>query len=214
MPIALVTCGPAHEPIDAVRRITNHSTGELGAVLSETLQASGFDVVCLRGESAPHPPPPCARVIAFSTNGSLAEALEDLPDLPAVVFHAAALADFHVAPVLGQTPTDAKISSDTAELVLTLRPAKKILPQLRGLFPEALIVGWKYEVDGDTVESLGRARSQITRARTDACVLNGPAYGPGFGFVEADRDEPLHLADKASLARHLTDWAKEKLIRP
>ena len=45
MPLALVTCGPAFEPIDEVRRITNQSTGELGSLLSETLAGANFEVL-------------------------------------------------------------------------------------------------------------------------------------------------------------------------
>ena len=55
MPLALVTCGPAYEPIDEVRRITNQSTGELGSLLSETLARANFEVLCLRGEMAVYP---------------------------------------------------------------------------------------------------------------------------------------------------------------
>lgn len=212
MPVALVTCGPAHEPIDAVRRITNHATGEVGTLLSTVLHEAGFKVVCLRGESASYPPPTTAEVIPFSTNKSLAAALEDLPTAPVVIFHAAALADFCLSSISGLTPNEGKIRSDVSELVLTLRPAEKILPSFRALFPEALIVGWKYEVDGEQADCLSLARSQITRARTDACVANGPAYGPGFGLVEAGIESVSHLPDKAGLARHLVDWTRKKLI--
>lgn len=211
MPVALVTCGPAHEPIDSVRRITNHATGEIGTLLSAALDDAGFQVVCLRGESASSPAPTRAEVIPFSTNTSLAAALEDLPDAPAVIFHAAALADFCLSSISGPSTNDGKIRSDLPELVLTFRPAKKILPNFRALFPEALIVGWKYEVDGEQADCLSLARSQITRARTDACVANGPAYGPGFGFLDADVEMVSHLPDKATLARHLVDWTRVKL---
>ena len=44
-----------------VRRITNQSTGELGTILAETLAASGFEVLCLRGEAATRPEPTNAK---------------------------------------------------------------------------------------------------------------------------------------------------------
>ena len=135
MPLALVTCGPAHEPIDGVRRITNQSTGELGTILSECLSAHGFEVLCLRGEMAAHPAPKNAKVVAFSTNASLMNILERLPVQPVAVFHAAALCDFMVHRIEG-TDEARKIRSTVAELHLILRPAEKILPRLRALFPE------------------------------------------------------------------------------
>ena len=212
-PLALVTCGPAYEPVDGVRRITNHSTGELGTVLCEALHTAGFRTICLRGEMATFPAPPSAGLIAFSTNTSLAEELEKIPENPAVIFHAAALCDFVLARTEG-AQSEKKIPSDTAELTITLRPAEKILPRFRPLFPESLIVGWKYELDGTRTDVLAKAHQQITRAATDACVVNGSAYGAGFGLIEIDTDEPIHFSDKPALCHHLAQWAREKLTRP
>jgi len=205
MPLALVTCGPAYEPIDDVRRITNHSTGELGTILSNALHAGGFHVLCLRGEMATHPAPSDGEVIPFSTNFSLEQELEKLPEAPAVIFHAAALCDFTVE---AGSASGKKIRSN-AELTLTLRPTGKILPRLRPLFNEALIVGWKYELEGTHADALARARSQISHARTDACVVNGAAYGEGFGLVEDGAVD--HFPDKEALGAHLVRWTLEKL---
>ena len=42
---------------------------------------------------------------------------------------------------------------------------------------------------------------------TDACVLNGNAYGSGFGVISR-AGEQTHLPDKAALCRFLIDWAE------
>jgi phosphopantothenoylcysteine synthetase/decarboxylase len=210
MPFALVTCGPAHEPIDSVRSITNNSTGELGTILSESLAAAGFEVLCLRGESAGHPPPRNARVLGFSTNASMAALLETLAIRPEAIFHAAALCDFIVQRIEG-ADQERKIRSDTAELHLILRPAQKILPRLRSLFPHSLIVGWKYELDGSRSDAIERARQQIEASDTDACVLNGSAYGAGFGFLTREHKDVEHLDDKPSLCKFLAKWTLETL---
>ena len=212
MPLALVTCGPAHEPIDEVRRITNQSTGEIGTILSETLSASGFEVLCLRGEMAGHPAPKNASVVAFSTNASLMAILETLAVQPAAVFHAAALCDFMVHRIEG-TEGARKIRSNVAELHLILRPAEKILPRLRVLFRDSVIVGWKYELDGSRADAIARAREQITNSNTDACVVNGSAYGKGFGFLARGSEELPHLAGKAELCAFLAGWTLEALTR-
>ncbi len=210
-PLAIVTCGPAYEPIDAVRRITNHSTGELGSILAETLAADGFEVLCLRGEMASFPAPRGVEVIAFSTNDSLRAELEKITESPAAIFHAAALGDFVIVGIEGAEVTG-KIQSSTPELRLVLHPAPKLLPDLRDLFPESLIVGWKYELDGTRSEALARGHKQITTARTDACVVNGAAYGPGLGFLEAgSAEEPREFSDKAVLSTFLTAWALAQL---
>ena len=212
MPLALVTCGPAHEPIDDVRRITNHSTGEIGTILSETLSASGFEVLCLRGEMAGHPAPKNASVVAFSTNASLLKILQTLSVQPSAVFHAAALCDFTVHRIEG-TESARKIRSTVAELHLILRPAEKILPRLRSLFPDSIIVGWKYELDGSCANAIARAREQIKNSRTNACVVNGSAYGTGFGFLTRESEELPHFADKSELCAFLATWTSETVKR-
>lgn len=202
-PIALVTCGPAYEPLDAVRRITNHSTGELGAMLCDTLIAAGFAVTCLRGEMATHPASSSAKVIPFGTNASLLDILEGI-EPPRVLFHAAALCDFSY-----DGEATGKIRSDTPELHIILRPAPKVLPQLRPLFPQALIVGWKYEVDGTREDALALGRRQIAKNNTDACVVNGPAYGEGLGLQEPG--QLTHYASRHEFCTSLANWAAARI---
>ena len=84
-----------------------------------------------------------------------------------------------------------------------LRPAPKVIRQLRALYPNARITGWKYELEGTNEDALARARLQLETCQTDACVLNGAAFGDGFAYLTANsqRDFP----DKAALAKFLTD---------
>jgi len=205
MPFAVITCGPASAPIDKVRRITNFSTGEIGTVLAGAFFHAGFDILCLRGEGATAVPPTCGDVRSFFTNDSLAEALRCLDRQPDVILHAAALSDFEVAEIHG-SDASAKLSSRAGEIQLTLRPAKKILPELRSWFPAARLIGWKYELDGSRDQAVSRAAKQICEARSDACVVTGAAYGPGFGVLTPDGNI-AHFADKPSLAAHLAGIA-------
>ena len=200
-PLACITCGPACEPIDKVRRITNFSTGEIGTVLAGAFLRRGFEVVCFRGDSATFPPPGGADVRPFSTNESLASGLRSLERPPAVVLHAAALCDFVLDSIDGAEGGD-KLSSRAGIIRLSLRPAEKILPKIREWFPEARIVGWKYELDGPRERAISAAAAQIREARTNACVVNGSAYGPGFGLLLPD-DRIQHFPDKPALADYL-----------
>ncbi|MEX1119408.1 MAG: phosphopantothenoylcysteine decarboxylase [Terrimicrobiaceae bacterium] len=201
-PRLLVTCGPAHEPIDEVRRITNQSSGELGATLANTLAEAGFDVTCYRGEGATCPAPRVP-THGFGTNASLEQLLQNEAGKFDAVFHAAALCDFRV-----ENSQHGKIRSDSHGLTISLVPAHKIIRRLRTLFPQALIVGWKYELEGPRENALERGRAQMATCHTDACVVNGRAYGEGFGVLEANSPEVLHLPDKLSLSQHLTGWIK------
>ncbi len=206
----LVTCGPAFEPVDEVRRLTNVSTGELGIVLANELAAAGRRVICFMGEGATCRAPLCGvEVVPFTTNQSLLDRLHPWAgDAVAAVFHAAALCDYRLKQTLddqGRPLTDAKISSRSGRITLEMEPAPKIIGALRSLFPKARIVGWKYELDGSPASALARGWQQIAESRTDVCVVNGRAYGQGFGIcLPPNRVE--RVPDKPSLAQWLTRW--------
>ncbi|MEI7865811.1 MAG: phosphopantothenoylcysteine decarboxylase [Chthoniobacterales bacterium] len=213
-PLAIVTAGPASAPIDEVRRLTNFATGEIGALLAGALLERGFEVLIFRGRGATHTEvPPGAQLQEFTANRELGTALEEVAEIRTTkvraVFHAAALSDYSVASVLGpdgDTVRDAKIRSDWSEVRIILQPAAKILPRLRGWFPHAWIAGWKYEVDGARTKALEQAREQLLQGRTDATIVNGAAYGSGYGVLEGT-NPPLHCATKRELADFLASRA-------
>ena len=207
----IVTCGPSYEPIDRVRRLTNFSTGELGLLLAAALARDGHEVICLKGECATsRVDAGGAKVVPFSTNEDLLREFEKLAADGGIgaVFHAAALCDYRVKTVRGAdgTPlTASKLPTREGELILSLEPAAKLLPRLRALFPTARIVGWKYELDGTRDDALALARRQLDACRSDASVVNGAAWGEGFGFVEPGR-EAVSFADKPALCAFLSKW--------
>ncbi len=186
----IVTCGPSFEPIDGVRRLTNFSTGELGVLLCEAFLRQGHQVHCLKGSGATYAGPEGCEVTRFGTNEELLWSLRESASGAGVgaVFHAAALCDYRVARVRdaeGVERTEAKIPTRSGSLTLELEPTIKVISDLRSLFPSALIVGWKYELTGTREEAIGKAQRQIVEARTDACVVNGAAFGVGYGLCDA-----------------------------
>ncbi len=201
----LVTCGPACAPIDEVRRITNFSTGELGAMLSRALVEAGHEVICLRGEGATFPlEVDGVELRSFTTNESLRDLLHSLSgDEIHAVFHAAALCDFEVAPTGA-----AKLSSRAGPIQITLLPASKLIHSLRTMFPKAWLIGWKYELEGTQDDALAAAVRQISESHTDACVVNGRAFGGGFGFLTKSATLTKY-PDKPSLCAFLATnpWA-------
>ena len=214
----IVTAGPTYEPIDQVRRLTNHSTGQLGTGLAKRLADDGHEVTLLRGRSATHTEmPEGVGFQQFTTTADLAEKLERLARAKpgaGAVFHAAAVSDFAVGQIFrraddGQLkPLNAgKLSTRDGDLLLELKPTPKIIASLREWFAEALLLGWKYEVDGDRNSALGQGQTQIVENQTNGCVINGPAYGNGFGWLSNDHPAE-HLADKAELFNKLAGLAK------
>ncbi len=212
----LVTAGPTFEPLDEVRRLTNFSTGRLGSELVNHLTERGHEVTLLIGQQASFRGERHAREVqTFTTTGDLRSRLEVLagPGIEAV-FHAAAVSDFAFGRIWRRSRSGAlvelssgKIPTREGTLLAELVPTPKIIAQLRDWFPKALLVGWKYEVEGERETVLGLAREQVTQCRTDACVANGPAYGDGFGLVTASTPH-THLADAPALYAAL-----ENLVR-
>ncbi len=201
MKSVLITAGPAWEPVDAVRRLTNHSTGSLGGFLASELHQAGLNVMLLWGDSAPSQPPENVPRILFSHATSLREALEAESSSPTeyhAVLHLSAVSDFRLATL----PTEGKRSSRTGPISLLLEPAPKLIRHLREWFPSARLVGWKYEVDGGLESAREAAENQLKETGTNACVLNGPAYGDGFGWIEPGHAEQAGIRETC---RHLRD---------
>lgn len=212
----IVTCGPSYEPIDQVRRLTNFSTGELGVHLSNQLARAGFEVFCLKGSGATHPGPgEQCHLSPFDTNDDLLELLEQTSAAHeiAAVFHVAALCDYKVKRVAddqGRSCNSPKIASRSGALTISLEPATKVIAKMRHLFPESILIGWKYELTGTRQEALAKAQRQIEENRTDACVLNGQAFGPGFAFCQASH--AVHeCSNKTEAIQFLVGWLRETL---
>lgn len=188
----VVTAGPTYEPLDGVRRLTNFSTGRLGSELVNFLTERGHRVTLLIGQQATwRGERNAAAVHTFTTTEDLRDRLRALsgPDAQAV-FHAAAVNDFKFGNVWQGIPGErmrrvrsGKIPTRAENLVVELVPTAKVIAELRGLFPGAAIVGWKFEVDGNQKSVIEKAARQIAENNTNACVANGAAYGAGFGIV-------------------------------
>ncbi len=211
MPTALITAGPTYEPLDAVRRLTNHSTGELGTELANHLEQNGVHVTLLRGHYATYAGPcSAAEQRPFTTTESLLEAFKSLAATKVdAIFHAAAVSDFRFGSVHSESAEDGhqsvgtgKLSTRSGNLIAQLVPTPKILRQLRSLFPNAFITGWKYEVEGDQVSAVEKSRQQLRDNQTDLSVTNGPAYGDGFALVTPNGDV-RHVPDRPSLYTEL-----------
>jgi phosphopantothenate---cysteine ligase (CTP) len=182
----VITGGPASEPIDQVRFITNQSTGELAVKLAQGFLAAGHQVDLFLGRGATWR---LESAKFFQTNEDLCRLLGEMTDRGGVdaVLHAAALSDFGVARrmVSGRATEAAKISSDAETIELRLVPKPKLIRHLRGWFSSAYIIGWKFELEGTPGDAVKEGVQQIELNRTNACVVNGSAFGPGFGFCSA-----------------------------
>jgi len=204
----VITGGPSSEPIDEVRLITNRSTGELGVILAEAFWQSGHEVNLFLGQLSQFR---LRQAAYFNRNEDLQRMLGEMNESKSVnvVLHAAALSDFQVAAVRAGTLDVGlkKIGSEHETLSVELAPKPKVIAKLRDLFPNALIVGWKLELEGSRDDLVREASQQVKKNRTDACVINGRAFGDGFGFCTSEGLQEV-LSSKAELASFLVQWTE------
>jgi len=194
-----------------MRRLTNSSTGRLGTGLADFLASQGHKVTLLLGQGATeHGRQMAQSILRFTTTADLESRLESLAN-PTVdaVFHAAAVNDFSFGAVWKRSPAgqlvtykSAKLATRDGPFLVELVPAPKVILLLRSWFAKAFLVGWKFEVEGTRDQAIARAVEQLAVYRTNACVINGPAYGDGYGCVTSPED-CAHLPSAPGLYAHL-----------
>jgi len=208
----LLIAGPASSTLDEARVITNRSSGQTGATIAQVLQKNSFKTTLWFGEDISYPLPreltPSAR---FRTVKDLESLLSenDLSTFGAILLPAA-LPDYQLEKAYGpdgQELNHHKWSGSLPRIHLEMTPGPRILPTLRTMAPHAKIIGWKWEADGSLEDLMTIARNQIRDCQTDACVLNGPAYGMGYLLVPV-RGEPVPCANSNELSEALVAFLK------
>lgn len=206
----VVTAGATREPIDAVRFISNVSTGSTGAQLAELLSGFGHEVCLLRGEGAA-----VATGIhdqaSFSSAAELTTLLQHRLATGSVdaVIMAAAVADYRA-----EQTAPGKIDSDHAEVLLRLIRNPKILPQLKAFAPRPIrVVGFKLTATPDLHARRNAVEKQFTSGAVDAVVHNDlteigavPRHAHPFAFFATSGTEPQQLAGVPALAAQLNAW--------
>ena len=125
----LITSGGTSEPIDAVRVITNTSTGKTGAQLADALHSLGMQVTLLKAHKAIAPVSDIDKLLEFSSYADLAKTLQ--AELKShsydFIFHAAAVSDYSLA----KGSVQGKMSSDKSIITLKLKRNPKLIDQLK-----------------------------------------------------------------------------------
>ena len=171
---ALVTSGPTHEHIDAVRFLSNRSSGRMGTAIAEALAARGVEVRLGLGPVRFEPSITGAQVnplggsievLRFESAREL-EALmrAELPHAEMVIM-AAAVADFRPRSCVA-----GKLPRTSATLTLELEPVPDLLQETRDCRkPGARIVGFALEPHGQLESS---AAAKMARKDLFAIVAN------------------------------------------
>ncbi len=171
----VITAGPTHEPIDAVRSIVNHSTGTMGFALAEAATKRGFLVTLVSGPVS-LPTPHGVHRIDVTTAHEMFETVKQYKSSPVIIM-AAAVADF--TPI---HPRTSKIKKDTVEpegMAITLQRTTDILEWLGNhKQPTQVLVGFALE----TENVLDYAKEKLHTKHADMIVANQAGVEhSGFG---------------------------------
>jgi phosphopantothenoylcysteine decarboxylase/phosphopantothenate--cysteine ligase len=212
----LITAGPTTSRIDAVRYLTNHSTGRMGAELAQEALLRGATVhyVLGRDKGVIFPretgPGTLHLTVVETAEEMLAACLPVLAQVDGVIATAAVL-DYRVA-----QPSDAKQKRAAEPIALELVPSVDVLGGLREkAAPGVWFVGFAAETDS----VLENGRAKLERKGLDYLLANrvakaGETLDTGFGtdtnggwLLRRGTTEPerWETRSKRELARALWD---------
>lgn len=207
----VITAGPTREAIDAVRYLTNRSSGKMGYALAGAAAARGAGVVLISGPTQLQPPPG-VRITNVTTaaemrDQTLAESRE-----ADVVIGAAAVADFTPAEI-----SSSKLRRGEGEMVLHLRPTEDILASVSRLENRPLIVAFAAETE-DVIPS---ARRKLESKGAELVVANDVSDASiGFdvdqnrvSIVSRDEVREFGPASKRAVADEILSVVRERITR-
>ena len=208
----VVTAGPTVEPIDAVRFISNPSTGKMGFAIAEAAVERGAEVTLVTGPVS-LTDVPGAKMLRVGTACEMKTAVDEAFSSADIAVFSAAVSDFR-----SRTVSDRKLkkgADDEALAHIELVENPDILASCGAAKREGqVVVGFAAE----TNDVIGNARSKLSRKKADFIVANDVSRGRGFGtdsdevtFVSASGEEQLPEMGKRELADRILDKALEFL---
>jgi phosphopantothenoylcysteine decarboxylase/phosphopantothenate--cysteine ligase len=200
----LVTAGPTHEPIDAVRFVGNRSSGRMGFAVAAEASRRGAEVDLVTGPVALADPPGVHVDHVETAEQMRAVVLASFERADAVV-KAAAVADWRP-----KGHVEGKLKKDAGAPDMLLEPTPDILRELGEVKGDRILVGFAAE----TEDLEGAGREKLRSKHLDLIVVNEVGR-PGTGFesetntamiLSADgRDEPPREWTKTELAAAICD---------
>lgn len=208
----VVTAGPTVEPIDAVRFISNPSTGKMGFAIVEAALERGAVVTLVTGPVS-LVDVPGAKMVRVGTACEMKAAIDEAFPSSDIAIFSAAVSDFRPRAACDRKLKKGADDEALAHIDLVENPdilascgASKRTGQV--------VVGFAAE----TNDVIGNARSKLARKGADFIVANDVSRGQGFGadsdevaFVSASGEEHLPEMGKRELADRILDKALEFL---
>lgn len=184
----LVTSGGTSEAIDSVRSITNHSSGRLGKIITETLLKAGHEVCLITTFQAVKPVNhPNLTIIEIKNTADLLHVMKDKVTDYQVLIHSMAVSDYtpvymagfdevkasqDLTEFLDRKNQETKISSKDEVQVLFLKKNPKIISLVKEWNPNIHLIGFKLLVDVSQEHLIQIARESLEKNQADLIVAN------------------------------------------
>lgn len=184
----LVTSGGTSEAIDSVRSITNHSTGRLGKIITETLLAAGHEICLITTKRALKPEAhPNLSIREIDNTNDLLVAMQELVKEYQVLIHSMAVSDYTPVYMTGLEEVQAssnleeflskqnhqtKISSTDEVQVLFLKKTPKVISLVKEWNPAIHLIGFKLLVDVTENYLIEIARQSLVKNQADLIIAN------------------------------------------
>ncbi|MBQ9042733.1 MAG: bifunctional phosphopantothenoylcysteine decarboxylase/phosphopantothenate--cysteine ligase CoaBC [Eggerthellaceae bacterium] len=202
----LVTAGPTVEPIDAVRFISNPSSGKMGFAIAVAAHNRGADVTLVTGPVSLEDPAGI-ETVHVKTALEMFDAVESAFGESDIAIFTAAVSDYRPA-----SPVERKLkkgADDAALETLELVENPDILATMASRKrPDQLVVGFAAETEN--VEA--NARKKLVGKKADLIVGNLVSHDNGFAIdeneamlVDARASKELPRMTKAQLACAILD---------
>jgi phosphopantothenoylcysteine decarboxylase/phosphopantothenate--cysteine ligase len=202
--VVLITAGPTQEPLDAVRYITNRSSGKMGYALAAEAESRGARVVLISGPVNLAEPRGVA-IEHVRTAAEMRQAVMRHLEESTIILKAAAVADYHRA-----NPPKQKEKKTAARLSLELDPTPDILAELGTKKGDRLLVGFAAETGNLTADLINEARRKLETKNCDMIVANLVSQ-PGIGFDSDDNE--VTLVTRAGESISVPRAAKREIAR-
>ncbi len=205
---ALITAGPTYEAIDAVRGITNRSSGKMGYAVAQATLELGAEVTLISGPTALRTPQG-AQVVHVTSAAEMFEAVKQNVAACDIFIGVAAVADYRVAQAIEQ-----KIKKSGGNLTLELVPNPDILSYVAGLKKPPFCVG--FAAESENLREHALAKRAAKKIPLLAANLAQQAIGADDNELILFDDAGEHVlprADKLTQARALLQHLA-KLYRP
>ena len=194
----LITAGPTYEAIDAVRGITNRSSGKMGYAVAQAALERGAEVTLISGPVALRPPHG-VEVVNVVSAGEMFEAVKQKVAQADIFIGVAAVADYRAAQTSPQ-----KIKKNDAALTLQLVPNPDILAYVAALPQPPFCVG--FAAESEKLREHATAKRKQKNIPLLAANLAQDAIGSDDNellLFDAAGEHRLPRADKLTTARAL-----------